>query len=254
MGCTMVDATHANVTVARQSDVKPDIVAGYGTGSPDVRWVPPDWALWPGIPHVVIDQGFAGSPLPTATVRDVESGAWAPRNAVRLDGWHAERPTVYCSRDSLAEVISRGWRGDVWLAWPGYTFKSAPVFHGVNVVAVQYTETRVYDLSTVYDTTWPYPAKKEGEMLSMQVPGNGDVFIPFPAGSFRGVHVYRDFLTAEATAEVRIAIHSAAKGYTVHMVSLTRPAPYVAVFAEPDVDAVSIENRLPGYQVGVTLA
>ncbi len=87
----MGDAIHVNVGALQHA------AAADGrrvrTGTPDIEWTAADWALFPGIPHVTIDQGFINSPVPSAIVRDVEPGAWTPFNAVeprRVDGGAAD--------------------------------------------------------------------------------------------------------------------------------------------------------------------
>jgi hypothetical protein len=155
----MGDATHGNVShlVARRSEL--DLVAGYGTGSPDIRWTDDDWAQFPGIPHVVIDQGYTGSPLMTATVRDCEEGAWLLSRAVNRSGWNVERPTLYLGYPDTAEMAyDLGWRGDVWLVHPQDTAPTAPppVPNGLHVVSVQWAYPGTHDWSAVFDPSWPY--------------------------------------------------------------------------------------------------
>jgi hypothetical protein len=159
---TMGDATHDAVPQLAAIRGQLQLVAGYDTGSPDIDWTAADWALFPGIPHVTIDQGFTGSPNPAATVRDVEYGAWAPGQAVNRAGWNVPRPTIYCTTGetgyNLAAVLADGWKGDVWLAiagWqPGQPLPAAP---GCTIVAVQNNYSNPnYDLSVVLDPNWPY--------------------------------------------------------------------------------------------------
>jgi hypothetical protein len=161
MARTMGDATHAAVPELAAIRSQLQLVAGYDTGSPDVDWTAADWALFPGIPHVTIDQGFTGSPNLTATVRDVEFGAWQPGQAVNLAGWNVARPTIYCTTGetgyNLAAVLADGWRGDLWLAiagWqPGQPLPAAP---GCTIVAVQNDYSNpAYDRSVVLDPVWP---------------------------------------------------------------------------------------------------
>ena len=155
---TMVDFTHDAVSIVRREVPSPQMVGWYSTGSPDVRWTDADRAEFQGAIMVDIDQGFTGSPVPTANVRDVETGAWGPGTAVNRAGWLAERPTIYCDRSTLPSVIADGWRGDVWLSWPGYDGVAPPLFPGVTVVAVQNVIGRDYDTSVVYDPYWPAKA------------------------------------------------------------------------------------------------
>jgi hypothetical protein len=150
-----VDCINSAVQAVKAKFPKPELIAWYGTGTGDIRWTAADRALFPDSMQVEIDQGYGGTPIPGATVRDVESGAWAPGAAVDLTGWTAERPTIYCDRSTLPMVIGDGWKGDVWLAWPGWTGQAAPVYSGVTVVAVQNVVTSDYDTSLVFDRYWP---------------------------------------------------------------------------------------------------
>jgi hypothetical protein len=165
---TMGDAISANVTALETAGVQ--MVAGYVTGTPDIAWTAADWALFSSLPQVTIDQGNTayGSPVASADVRDVESGAWTPTSAVVLAGWTAARPTIYCSLDVLPQVESAGWQGDVWVAYYTSAAPSTPpaVPAGMTCVAVQWTDTGgggTYDLSAVFDPWWPDLPPQEGE-------------------------------------------------------------------------------------------
>jgi hypothetical protein len=151
----MLDCTNVNAAWVAANIPTPDVIAWYGTGSPDIDWTPGDLALFPHSVKAEIDQGGSGSPILAATIRDVESGAWSPGQAVNKAGWNVPRPTIYCNRSTLPSVIADGWRGDIWLAWPGYAGPTAPIFQGVNVVAVQNVFAQRYDGSIIYDPTWP---------------------------------------------------------------------------------------------------
>jgi hypothetical protein len=155
---TMGDAIHDNVGALARAKLQ--MVAGYVTGSPDILWTNADWALFPGLPHVTIDQGFTGSPVASAIVRDVEPGAWTAAAAVSSRPWTPARPTIYCSTSALPTLEQAGWRGDVWVAnyvtsAPGSPY---PVPAGMTCVAWQWTNMGgggTYDLSVVFDPYWP---------------------------------------------------------------------------------------------------
>jgi len=154
----MGDAIHDNVPALAQAPGL-QVAAGYVTGSPDILWTAADWARF-SMPHVTIDQGYTGSPVPSADVRDVEAGAWTPAAAVNLSGWTAAQPTIYCSLSVLPQVAQAGWQGAVWVAdWTGTPPASPPaVPAGMTCVAVQYTDQGgggAYDLSVVFDPAWP---------------------------------------------------------------------------------------------------
>lgn len=152
----MYDATNLNVAALKNAHPNPAMIAWYGTGSPDIAWTPGDLALFPNALKVEIDQGFTGSPVLTAIVRDIELGAWTVSNAVNRTGWNVPRPTQYCDRNTIPSLLSAGWKGDIWLAWPGWTpTVSLPSTPGCNIVAVQDQFDSLWDHSTVLDPTWP---------------------------------------------------------------------------------------------------
>lgn len=156
----MYDCEGANAQWVHDNLPKPSVMAWYGTGSSGIPWTPAQRALFAGIPMVEIDQGGAGTPVESATVRDVENGAWSPGQAVNTSGWTAARKTIYCSRNTLGSVLSDGWKGDIWLAWPGWSGEALPSAPGCTYVAVQDQFDTNYDHSTILDTTWPLAAAK----------------------------------------------------------------------------------------------
>lgn len=166
---TMGDAVHAEVGLLPGGL---DAYAGYDTGSPDIRWTDADWSRFPGATHIHIDQGFTGSPVFTADVRDVEAGAWTPGAAVLLNGWTAPRPTIYCNRSTLPLILGGGWRGDLWLAIPGWLVGDPlPPAPGCTIVAVQnqFDVGTHYDLSVILDPTWPEVATMPQPQLQPDV-------------------------------------------------------------------------------------
>jgi hypothetical protein len=150
----MYDATHENVSSLPRNA---PMAAGYVTGGPTVKWTDADWARFTTTRKVTIDQAFTGSPVPTATVRDVEPGAWTPEGAVtETANWNAGRPTIYCDRNDLPRVLAAGWKGDLWLAIPSDQPPTVPPsVPGCTVVAVQYGFPGTHDLSVVFDPFWP---------------------------------------------------------------------------------------------------
>lgn len=151
------DAKHANIASIPQDA---EVVLGYDTGTSDIRWTAADWERFATSRKVHIDQGGPGSPVLSATVRDVETGAWIPEIAVRnTAGWNPDRPTIYCNRSDLPRVLAAGWRGDLWLAIPSIAPPSAPpVVRDCTVVAVQHRFAGSYDRSVVFDPYWPRKA------------------------------------------------------------------------------------------------
>jgi len=160
MTLIMGDATHANV--AKLVHQNTELNAGYVTGSPTVKWTDNDWDQFHPISRVTIDQGFTGSPVASAMVRDVEAGAWTPSDAIATL-WTAPRPTIYCSASTLPQLEAAGWRGDVWVADYVTIIPNAPypVPAGMRCVAWQWTDLAqggTVDLSVVFDPYWPQEA------------------------------------------------------------------------------------------------
>lgn len=154
MAVTGYDTTHNSVANIPWDAA---VVMGYDTGTPGVRWTSLDWKRFPKARKVHIDQGFTGSPVLSATVRDVEPGAWSARTAVQDSrGWNPARPTIYCDQADLPAVLAAGWKGDLWLAiLTSRPPVMPPVIPGCTVVAVQYRFGILYDTSAVFDDYWP---------------------------------------------------------------------------------------------------
>jgi hypothetical protein len=159
----MGDATHADVASLLSLDIQ--IVAGYDTGSPDIQWTQADWDLFPGKLQVHIDQGSGDtrSAEAHALVFDVETGAFAPDQAAALiNACTSPRPTIYVNRSNMDATIasaqqSSKWKGDIWLAYPGWRTGQAlpPIPASCKFVAVQDFYASTYDVSYVLDDSWP---------------------------------------------------------------------------------------------------
>lgn len=244
----MIDCTHDNVTAVNELFPAPAMIAGYDTGTPDVKWSFKDWATWPtSVMKVTIDQGYQSPPITLADIRDVEPTAWQAKDAVVKSNWRAIRPTIYCDRYDLTAVLDYGWKGDLWLAIPGHT-GPPPKVPGCNVVAVQNAVNvdNLYDSSVVYDNYWPLTPPMEDKVISGII--INDASTPFPAGAFKQVQLYIDFIPAI----VRVAVHSVAHGYSqIEEVNLVHHTPVTVHFIESDVDGVSLVSK---QNVGFTLA
>ena len=155
MNRIMYDCIHQNVDAVKALWKPGNLVAAYLTGSPAIKWTSADLARFPADSIVTIDQGFTGSPILTAMVRDVERGAWTAENAIK-EPWHTPRPTIYCNKTDLQTVISLGWKGSIWLAHPEQMPVSAPTYPGVTVVAQQFGFDTTHDVSVVFDGNWPH--------------------------------------------------------------------------------------------------
>lgn len=159
----MGDTIHNNVQILRQLPIQ--LVAGYDTGTPDIRWVPADWNLFPDEIHVHIDQAFGDTRAIEAHVLvfDVEAGAFRPDQAAELiNNNTSPRPTIYVNRDNMYATIASAqlspkWHGDIWLAFPGWkpgeVLPKLPL--GCRYVAIQNVFGGNYDTSIVVDDSWP---------------------------------------------------------------------------------------------------
>lgn len=160
----MGTATHGNVSSLPRNL---QLVSGYDTGTPDIQWTPGDWARFPGIPHIHIDQGFGDTRAIEAhvIVFDVEPLAFRPDQAKAIiDANASVRPTIYVNRGNITATIasalqSKNWKGDIWLAYPGWkTGLPVPsIPPGCRYVAIQDVFGVSYQLSTVLDNSWPGP-------------------------------------------------------------------------------------------------
>lgn len=155
-----------------------DIVAPYVTGSPAVKWTEQQRGLFPAPrwQQATVDQGFTGSPVPDALVRDVEAGAWTIEAALR-EPWDNPRKTIYIQASSLPALAKAGWRGRVWVAlWSGSRpLIAPPVPDGMTCVAQQYASPSTgsggpFDLSAVFDANWPDPVPVDPRPRNKPIP------------------------------------------------------------------------------------
>jgi len=178
----MIDCTSSNLAHVKTLFPNAVMWGAYVTGTPDIKYTSAQLAEIPaGALKVLIDQGYGSPAVTTAHVRDVEPGAWQPKNAVHTSNWETGRPTIYCDRNDLYRpggVLDYGWKGDLWLAIPGSAPITPPAVSGCRVVAVQYGFAGSYDKSVVFDDTWPYvvsvPAWQEEMMQALPTIQEGD--------------------------------------------------------------------------------
>lgn len=252
----MYDAIAANVGYIPHNA---EMVAGYDTGTLDVGWTSAMWGMFPNAVKVHINQGYASPPKITSNVIDVESGSWSPDQVpgllANMEDAGVERPTVYCARNTIGFIPKLPKVYDMWVAWPGYAASVAPMQPGWNVVAVQYSYVGTFDISKVFDATWPLkpvtPVTEE-DMINVQV--TAESFVPFPAGTFKAVHVYRDFLSPEETSVVRLAFHVSGSEFSVEEKTLNSPQPEVVNIPAAECDAVTLSIVSGKTPVGFTLA
>lgn len=159
MTTTMIDSIHSTAHNIPPGTLK---VAGYVTGTPDVKWTDADWQRFPNAGRVRIDQGYPTFLPLSCDVFDVEPKALSPVQAaegVAVRIAHGIKwTTIYASDFYLSKVqqalsstiIFPGkpigwWHGHVncWLAdWNldehGAAAKLGTLIHGMTCVAVQW--------------------------------------------------------------------------------------------------------------------
>lgn len=230
------------------------LVAAYHTGTPGNRWAG-HYNDFPGKIMVGIDQAAQpGTPYYKANVMDVEPNCFRPPD---IPGWTshctAPRPTVYCDRNDYPEVRMY-WEGDIWLAAPGVQSNPFPNDH--RIVAIQNVFNNNYDVSTVFDDTWPNavaPHPTEVEVITSMISAGAETFVPFPSGAFKSITLLHDFTTTPNL--VRVAVHSKSAGHYTQIVEVdvTTSNPTEVSFTATDADGVSLVNR-SSVPMGWTLA
>jgi hypothetical protein len=244
----------ANPRSIPKSGVNYELVGGYLTGTPGALWNG-QWGMFPGKTLYTFDQGGAGAPKYNANTMDVEPDCYKPED---VPGWIAKCtapvPTVYCDRSDYPAVRATGYSGPILLAAPGV--QSVPEGF-TNIIGIQYMAGSGYDLSVIFDEYWPQaapvaPPTEETDMITGTLAPGGKAFVPFTAGSFKNIIVMHDFTTDPLV--VRIAAHSASKGYNqIVMHAVSTSTPEVVAFTESDVDGVSLAS-VAGDPIGFTLA
>jgi GH25 family lysozyme M1 (1,4-beta-N-acetylmuramidase) len=141
----------------------------------------------------------------------------------------------------------------LWQSTDGKSGSNITEWPGCGKIDTNYFAGTIEELAVM---AWhPAPApQEEAEMINTQVPTGGHAYIPFTAGAFKQAILFADFIDKTNPITVRLAFHSASKGFSVHVVELEGTVPAVEAFNFPaDTNAVSIINQKGG-QVGVTLA
>lgn len=157
MTTTMIDSIHGTAHNIPATTLK---VAGYVTGSTDIRWTEADWQRFPNAGRVRIDEGYPTFLPLSCDVFGVEPRALSPVQAAMGVATRVEHgikwTTIYASDFYLSKVEqalvamgeSRGhgwWHGHVncWLAdWNlsehDAAAKLGTLIHGMTCVAVQW--------------------------------------------------------------------------------------------------------------------
>lgn len=84
----------------------------------------------------------------------------------------------------------------------------------------------------------PVPPDNDEDDMNGQLSSSN--FVTFPAGRYGRIMLYRDWVSAENPAIVRVALHSKAHGYQVISFTLNTASPGIILFSQPDVDAISL--------------
>lgn len=181
---TCADAISANFHVL----TKGTQVAGYTTGSPDIKWTTAQWAEFPDA--IRIDQDPAAADH-TADILDVESGA---ATVAECPGWvkqaqasfhNATRPgqrdpSIYCSRSNVTPVVNALAAAGVahcplWVASWGIGMNGAlSILNATSgpfpVIGVQYQNNGEFD-SSVFLTSWLHNRSKTDPPKPAMPPG-----------------------------------------------------------------------------------
>ena len=213
------DAIHDNVPHLPKGQV-----AGYDTGSPDIRWAAEDWARHPGAVH--IDQDATATD-PESDILDVESGAATPADCPRwckaaVDAYVAakrpgqRRPAVYCSANNVSTVVNALIAGGVT--------------SGVGLWVANWNLTQAQSVAAVLAASGPFPIDA---IQFTDAPGFYDIDVfdgpwlrtvsgkpappPKPAGPFRHVTILHETLgelAAKRHESVAALIANSAANYT----------------------------------------
>jgi hypothetical protein len=164
---TMYDA------IGQNADVLPDtadMVAGYVQGQ--FAWTSGDWARFPKAAHVRV--ATLSEDWPAASVVDSEVGALTPAQCrgfvTGRDEFRPHTATVYRDWAGLPQLLRAcaGLTYDLWLAWwIGHAPNGDDIARvrsvlpdTVSLVAWQYANLGLYDVSAVLDPDWhPEPRR-----------------------------------------------------------------------------------------------
>lgn len=239
--------------------------AGYDTGSGNVPWTAAQFARHTTpYPAIHIDQDpnaidatadFLDVEAFAATVGEVVGWIGRARDAFDSGKRRGQRwPGIYCSMSLINTVVGALHAARVvsvpfWIANYGYSSAAAQAYVAAPsnatadypTVGFQHDDTAFGGLAD--DSWWsvPYltttnnvPTTKDVDMIYGTL--TPDAYVGFPAGAFKTLTLYRDFVTAPIT--IRVAIHSPS-GYTVNDATLSSSVP-VFIPIGPTDDAVSL--------------
>lgn len=261
-------------------------VAGYDTqlggGTGLIAWTPEQFArhVLP-YPAMHIDQDPNASD-PLADWLDVEAGAASANEIVNWIGrarasysqkLRADQrwPGIYLSESNLTSAVALLQQAQVtnvpfWVANYNYTAAQAQQAVATAMgpyprIGHQYTDqisggnvdASYFSLPYVQNMAVGPIIPTEDDMQFGQF--QSQAYLPFPVGAFKTVGLYRDFVSNTNSVTVRLAIHSASKGYNViDGAILETTIPHIFDFTETDVDAVSMVVSKGNGPVGYYLA
>jgi hypothetical protein len=250
-----------------------DTQVGGGTGI--IAWTAEQYAShvtpYPAV-HIVQDPAASDY---TWDIVDMEAGAFtaaelpAHITLARLSFNQAARPGqrwpgVYCSFDNLPAAINSLHAAnliDVPFAIADYSVLETEAVARVQdaggsypVVMYQFNDTAFSGLADtdVFSVPWlttishtEVPDMPNGQLQN-------EAFIPVTTPA-KSLILYRDFLGTAERCMIRVAVHSAAKGYVVTILTLDSAVPVILPFTEPDTDAVSIVRASGPAPVGYAI-
>lgn len=159
-----------------------------------------------------------------------------------------------------AGLITKGWQTVAWSG--GKLDPRAVLYQVVSPVPIPGGDPDIREHATTEPDFGQWPRPKVAPPTHQAAPItqedqmgqlNKMAFLPFKAGSRKGVMLYRDFASSTDECHIRVAIHSASKGYFVMNIVINTSAPVTVNFSETDVDAVSLVLESGNAPVGYAL-
>jgi hypothetical protein len=180
---TVFDATHTNISSLPRGVQ----VAGYTTGSSDIRWTTQDWKTHPNAIRICQDHGSDT----TADILDMETNAAIPKDCAvwarkALDNFRNVRrpgqrmPAIYASASRITEVVNALISGGItsgiglWVAHFGVSQMEAArevanASGPFPMIGFQFRNTAVNDIS-VFDSAWLGKVSRMASKVIPEVP------------------------------------------------------------------------------------
>lgn len=219
---------HLAKTQLAALDAPPDMAVYFA-----VDYDIPDYA--PALPDIVSNARAKLGP-----VGDYFSAINAQRNAYEVGiygGYYAVR------RCLDAGLATKAWQATAWSG--GLLDARAVLYQTLAAAPISGGDIDVREhAATVPDYgQWPRPTVVPPKTIKEEDMGTlvNEAFVPFKAGAYSSLMLFRDFTNSTATSTVRVAFHSVSKGYgSPKNVVLNNSAPVTEAFPEADVDGVSL--------------